>query len=804
MSTFPNFSNIAKYIQTTLKSRKNNPLVNSSLNAWIKVTSGVKTKAGNNGLIMYSNPNMDLFKAAGDDGPTTIYGSSSQSGALGTTWFGSAITPSDGIGLRPSPIIESMEVDEGAGNLSRKASFSIKCFSLEQMELVTTYFLEPGFTIFLEWGQNHPDSYRGITKSNASDIADHQNFKTLSTKRKKSNGTYDNYLGYITGGSTEASGEVWTVNVKCTGFTELPAYLINGDNSGTSLTAEQAEEEKERIEAKGKANEYFIDYGPINGKAISKGLNLKRWKMVYNALPSNRKTQNIKSLETESCDGLKQIPMAHAVNYINFDENVAYALDSKGNGTMLGRFTGGVIGSAGSKQKGESASIPGGVDIIGTERFIRFGALMKIINTIIAKSYKLGDLKVPLTINSSISICGAYPRIFSVSRDKLFIPNVKTPKFDLVAASKTEKAISIIPNDDTNNSVIFDGQKIEFPNPNPIVDGVIDGLGSICYFEEGKESDVPKNAGIQKDANQWGKLDDLYVNFDFAYGILETSNLNVMEALYQILNGMSSAVNDLWNFQIVSYPAPKASVTNVSPHHSLHGVVAGTTILTIIDANFTYKDKLPEPYEFNLIGTDSIFKEATFNMEMSGAKMNQIIGSRLGTKMSQQTQPVIGKLFSKGNTDLILNEINKRKPVEDDKEVKALEGDALEEAKERMYAQFLGNLGSYPKVELQPADIPSEFDLNDFTYVATFNDSVLLGLAKGDKNPESLSPILPITFSFTISGVSGIKRGDKFKVIGIPKMYYTTGFFQVIGISHSISGMNWNTTVEGAYRRFTT
>jgi hypothetical protein len=804
MSTFPNFSNIAGYIQYTLKERKNNPLGVSSLNAWIKVTSGTSTSEGN-GLVMYSNPNMDLFKAAGDNKPATIYGSSSQSGALGVDWNGKPIIPLNGVGLRPTPIIESMEVDEGAGNLSRKASFSIKCFSLEQMELVTKYFLEPGFTIFLEWGQNHPDSMLGITKSNASEIADHQNFKTLSEKRKKTKGTYDNYLGYITGGSTEASGEVWTVNVKCTGFTELPAYLINGDNSGTSLTDEQKQKEKDRIEARGKANEYFIDYGPINGNQTQKRsrLNLKRWKMVYNELPSNRKTQNIKSLETKSCDGLKQIPMAHAVNYINFDENVVNTLNRKGNGSWAGRTFGGPF-STGTQQDGASASIPGGVDIVGNERFIRFGALMKIFNTIIAKSYEIGDLKVPLSINSSISICGAYPRIFSVSRDKLFIPNADTPKFDLVSASKTEKAISAIPKDKTDNSIIFDGQKIQFPNPNNIVDGVIKGVGSICYFEGGKNSDVPKNAGIQKAANYWGKLDDLYVNFDFAYGILETSNLNVMEALYQILNGMSSAVNDLWNFQIISYPAPEASVNNVPTDHSLHGVVQGTQILTIIDANFTYKDKLPEPYEFNLIGTDSIFKEANFNMEMSGAKMNQIIGSRLGTKISSQTQPVIGKLFSKGNTDLILNEINTRKPVEETKKPKKLEGKALEEAKARMYAQFLGNLGSYPRVKLQSGDIPDDFELNDYTYVATFNDSVLLGLAKSEKNLQSLSPILPITFSFTISGVSGIKRGDKFKVVGIPKMYYTTGFFQVIGVSHSISGMQWNTTVEGAYRRFTT
>jgi len=35
---------------------------------------------------------------------------------------------------------------------------------------------------------------------------------------------------------------------------------------------------------------------------------------------------------------------------------------------------------------------------------------------------------------------------------------------------------------------------------------------------------------------------------------------------------------------------------------------------------------------------------------------------------------------------------------------------------------------------------------------------------------------MPIKFSFTVHGVSGIKRGDKFKVRGIPTQYETGGF----------------------------
>ena len=123
MSTFPNFTNIVDYAQTKLKLRKNNPLAISKLNAWIRVTSGVSSGKAD-GLTIVSNPNFKLFGAAGI---SSIYGNDKQSGTVGTTWVGGAVNPSVGQGYRPSPTIESIEVNEGAGSLSRKASFSVKC-----------------------------------------------------------------------------------------------------------------------------------------------------------------------------------------------------------------------------------------------------------------------------------------------------------------------------------------------------------------------------------------------------------------------------------------------------------------------------------------------------------------------------------------------------------------------------------------------------------------------------------------------------------------------------------------------------
>ena len=136
MSAFPNFSNIRGYIQTELDSRIDSTLKLSQLNCWAKVTSGV-------GMAMVSNPNFNLFKAAG--GSTGIYGNESSSGTIGTDWDGSPINSGTGQGFRPSPVISSIEIDEGSGNLSRKATFSITAYTLEQMETITEYYLEPGY-----------------------------------------------------------------------------------------------------------------------------------------------------------------------------------------------------------------------------------------------------------------------------------------------------------------------------------------------------------------------------------------------------------------------------------------------------------------------------------------------------------------------------------------------------------------------------------------------------------------------------------------------------------------------------------
>jgi hypothetical protein len=116
--------------------------------------------------------------------------------------------------------------------------------------------------------------------------------------------------------------------------------------------------------------------------------------------------------------------------------------------------------------------------------------------------------------------------------------------------------------------------------------------------------------------------------------------------------------------------------------------------------------------------------------------------------------------------------------------------------------------GYYPKIGisgelLQPkineATVTSQLDL--ICYAAVYDDTMLLdGYKLGMDDRIGYSPILPITFSFTIHGISGIQRGDKFKVRGIPKTFYERGFFQVTSVKHTLDGMLWKTSVEGSFR----
>jgi len=126
-------------------------------------------------------------------------------------------------------------------------------------------------------------------------------------------------------------------------------------------------------------------------------------------------------------------------------------------------------------------------------------------------------------------------------------------------------------------------------------------------------------------------------------------------------------------------------------------------------------------------------------------------------------------------------------------------------AKEKNLEIFLGKVGYAPKID-KVEDSSFKEDIEKMTYVCAYNDQLIfqglkMGFDKDLKKKGGVSPLMPIKFTGTIHGISGIKRGDKFKILGLPKGYENSGFFQVTAVKHAIEGMLWKTTIEGGFRK---
>ncbi len=568
-------------------------------------------------------------------------------------------------------------------------------------------------------------------------------------------------MGFITGGGISSTGDTYEISIKCTGFTELPAYFMGADNSEATADSEN----------KNVAPEFST--AQISGQT---DLGKKRFMMAFNRLPSNRRTLRVAALISDTT-------VSNAANFINVDETVKANVNSTVSGTQVFGIS---LNDEEANVGGTDVEFPAGTEIIKDDSFIKFGTLMKIINEIGMEGFMIAGQLITTQIKTSTTVCCAFKKIFSTDKTKLFIPNQTAPKFDIVKAanSDTDRGIDENAIDDCSVTDPQTQKIIKFPAEGAIVNGK---AGDVVV--QAKELDT-SFIGLNKDNSQWGFLDDLYVNLNFAKGILETKNFSMKNALYQILNGMSAAAGGLWDFQVI----PNENETE----------------LRVVDLNLTPSGK-EEPYTFTLAGYDSIFIDASLDIDISGAKMNQIIGNRLGQTINGSQKDVKGTkkgLFT-DKDDQILKEIRRREAPPASAEVipEGPTDDEKEEAKRKNLQMFLDKVGFMPKPD---KDDKYDFaaDLKLGTFIVAYNDQAVFEFFKTQNDASSegkaaaeVGPIMPIKFTFTIHGVSGIKRGDKFKVLGLPKNYETTGFFQVTSVKHTITDMMWKTDIEGSFRQ---
>jgi hypothetical protein len=686
---FPKLSNIERDIW--LRIRENGGTNRASkLNAWIRVFSGAVVN-GQSGLLMQSNTNAKLFKAAGDSS-ASIYGNLQGSGVLGIDWKGNPVETGVGRILRPSPIVTGFTSKEGKDQISRSATLELKAFSLEQMEAIQSYFLEPGYSLYIEWGWNTEDGVGKITTVDSSSEAGtlvskiaqkSLNWNDLIKTRHGSFGEFDCFLGFIVGGNVTNDGETFNITVNLRGAPSLPTYLQG--YQGTSKTASGI------VVNSNKVQQLYTTL-ELEDETQSTGIK-RRFAAMFNDLPSFRQTTEVKALETSV-----------AINqFINFDKLIANNISEGLNDTGYFDWSNDedvVISNVSiSKEK-----------LFSNERYIRMDLAVLILNTIGAvDKYVIGGKEISFKIDIESTVIGSFPYIFSTKADKLIIPSWMPDFKRYYLQSKTVQQMG-------GGSHGWGKLK---------VDGTLYESGQ---NDDGLEVFSPLEPlakfGYKEDARYWGYLKNLFINFNMFVSKLEQKNKNTREIFLDILNEMSSAVNSFWNFQIVEgefKPAnrPPAVTWKPDPNNPLpaseqlraaaardfrllsatqnnyvpgqgpvaapkpeDGVVITTTnlgtvatisnnmkpgdvVITVIDENFMGKNPYPKEdiVKFDHIGSGCIFLESNLDISMPADMTNKIVMTRLEASANPDAPFVKTGGFFNSATDLFLEKTGPVKPT---------------------------------------------------------------------------------------------------------------------------------------------
>jgi hypothetical protein len=808
---FPQFEEIDSVIYNTILSR--NPINIAKKSIFIRAISGA-----DDGLILESNPNRNIFTSNIEDKLGTIakgasiYGTNKSSGTVGTNWNGKIINPSVGRAGRPNPIITMLHIAEGTDQISREANMNISCFSLEQLELIQKYFMEPGFSLFIEWGWNSTDGQLGLIKPNANNTKGYitsneilaaakgrgLNNDTLKNIRKQCKGEYDCYFGFITGGSVKSESDIFNIEIKMQGVPSLPTYLQSHNQSFVINKKDGA------VDSNNGVNLYPLTevYGERAIGTDEDTLMKRRFKNMFNKLPSQRQTEEVKQLMSSCKSGY----------FINFDDVVKNKITTASTLTWKKFFN----LDFEEDIEAENGFVPK-TSFTQSEAYIKFSLAMDILNSNGGLIYTSAGSDVSIKIDTSDTILPAFPNIFSTKKDKMVIPGF-IPDF----SKYFDNAQFVDQRDlyektwDNEGTYNIDTQTRE-------------AIGSEKFIRFGQPKSIEETDDTlpyREEANYWGYLNDLYVNFDFFKNTISQSNKNIREILEDLLNGMSDAVNSFWNFQIIE----AKSKTD------------GKLTFKIIDENWSGQLTSDTGIrKFQHSGMRSKFLEASLDMSIPADMANQIIARRNSIAVNAN-QPIIDAnsdsnvSFFGGIKDAFLQVSTNTNNTLPTAEITAAptptavttstEAGTTESTTQPTtntaapeepdyYSENLEKLTILPKTDFisdnfsfptNRAELNLSFNIYTFDDINLFDvirNKTFYTYKKGTKSSNKrVSPLLPIKYSFKTYGISGLERGNIFHVDGIPKRYSNFGFFQITQYEQEISDSLWTTTVSGDFRQY--
>jgi len=297
--------------------------------------------------------------------------------------------------------------------------------------------------------------------------------------------------------------------------------------------------------------------------------------------------------------------------------------------------------------------------------------------------------------------------------------------------------------------------------------------------------------------------------------------------MFELLNGMSGAVNGLWNFQVREGPKQNDD--------------KGPNILAFEDINFRghiEKETVEGIATYEARGVRSPFTSISWKMSVPGAMQSSVVIKNLSSNTVDGSgdTPYIhyGGVYSDPNSfenqaGTILNRATVGSGGDSEATQEKQEKEEVP-SNAKSFALFAQKAGVFSRVQDRKGKIDIVENLTDkelakksngviesLLCVGTWSDvgalkSVELidrGLKeeagiKGSVDLEYTKRVNPIpglaSIDFTIQGLSGFKVGDMIQFEGTPFKFGPPSFYQITGVSQTMGGMTWTTNIKCDFR----
>jgi hypothetical protein len=830
----------------------------SKLDCWIRIISGAVTEKGS-GLIMETNQNATIFRTGGK---MSIYGDAQSSGDIGTTLDLKAVGTGAGRALRPSPVVTSFEVKEGIDQISREANLTLKCFTLAHMELLQSYLMEPGYSLCIEYGWNTP--LAGVQALNmkvgtntiinaASDYnLDHDK---LMSKRIASLGDYDSFLGFIVGGNVKSVGDAFEIEVRLKGSPSLPTFL-QSQHKILKLASDQS-----TLPVEGP---FTYDPSEIEDDSDTTGAIIRdrRFKNMYNSLPSFRQTKKVRETIKDTTTMYDYINFDAVTNKSISSytdpyswQNILALVTPGGDGGGDADVNGASIEKEKLFSKHKYLRFEVAMNILNENDSFQ---AYKVGNKEVSIQISISDVKIgafPKMFSmkaSKLIIPGELPDFavyFLNTEDVIQNKDGKLNELSPINNTLnkgTNSEISFVQNYSLNHKqhkftedagnwgllknlyLNFDVflEKIQQKNKNikevlqDILNEMSSAVNSFWNFQIHEKSVDDANGGKRYvlsvyDENWIGKPDTIKFPALFHSGeksVFLESNLDLSvsaEMTNQIINKrLAFAVNpDQASLSVGGFFNSQTdlflkAVTDINGNQK-----AGKTeeeikkeeekepkkSTKVDDLKAAYKAKQAEFNEHERIYKE---KDTFFNSKVTDDDKKKF--AKLYSESEAAKAAYIAEAEKQGvSVDFLLS-------YNTNQEIKAEKTSKLTYNLNKIDVVPNPKMARLGTVKTEEIKTKQQFD--SLFQVYCFDDAAYFDRLKNDAFSAkfglgSLSHPLPIKYSFTILGCSGLTRGDIFVVYGIPTKYSEHGVFQITEVEHIMNNMTWKTNIQALYRQ---